>query len=268
VAPIRRAMRHRLRVTAFTLFTILLGTASAHAQLPAEDHVVELGVMFWKPSPELILSTDALAGAGVSEVDFVQEFGIEDKFFPEFRATLGRNHKFRASFVTFSYDAETTITRRIVFQGRTFNIGVPATADIKWNLYKFGYEWDFVSRERGFFGFIADLKYNKIQASIDSPALTSAAATDTTAPVPTIGVIGRGYVAPTVSITGEFSGFNINRDEFEGTFFDFDLYGTVSVGRNFGVQGGYRSVVVDYLVDEDTGDLKMKGPYFGAVVRF
>ena len=32
--------------------------------------------------------------------------------------------------------------------------------------------------------------------------------------------------------------------------------------------GRYRSVVVDYVVDEDTGHLKMKGLYFGAVVRF
>jgi hypothetical protein len=261
-------MRHLLRVFTLALFMVLLGTATAHAQLPAEDHVVELGVMFWKPSPQLTLSTDDLAGAGINEVDFVQEFGIEDKYFPEFRATIGRSHKLRASFVTFSYDAETTITRTIQFQGRTFNIGAPATADIKWNLYKFGYEWDFVSRERGFFGFIADLKYNKVVASIDSPALTSAAATDTTAPIPTLGVIGRGYLAPALSITGEFTGLSITRDEFEGKFFDFDLYGTVSFGRNVGVQGGYRSVVVDYLVDEDSGDLKMKGPYFGALVRF
>ena len=151
-----------------------------------------------------------------------------------------------------------------MFQGRTFTIGAPATADIKWKLCKFGYEWDFVSRERGFFGVIADLKYNKVEASIDSPVLTSAATTDVTAPVPTIGVIGRGYLAPAVSITGEFTGLSITRDDFDGKFFDFDLYGTVSFGRHFGVQGGYRSVVVDYLVDEDTGDLKMKGPYFGA----
>jgi len=173
-------MRHHARVITSALFTILLGTASAHAQ---NDQVVEIGVMFWKPSPELTLSTDALVGAGVNEVDFVQEFGIEEKNVPEFRASIGRNHKFRASFVTFSYDAETIITRTIVFQGRTFDIGAPATADIKWNLYTFGYEWDFVSRERGFLGIIMDLKYNMVEASIDSPALTAAATADVTAPV-------------------------------------------------------------------------------------
>ena len=268
VAPIRRTMRHDLRVIAIALFTILLGTSSAYAQLPAEDHVVELGVMFWRPSPELTLSTDTLTGAGVDEISFVQEFGIEDKYFPEFRATLGGTHKFRASFVTFSYDADAVISRRIVFQGREFNVGVPATADIKWNLYKFGYEWDFVSRERGFFGFVADLKYNRVEASIDSPVLTSAATAEVTAPIPTIGVIGRGYLAPIFSITGEFSGLKLTRGEDEGKLIDFDVYGTVSLGRNVGIQGGYRSVVVDYIVDEDTGDLKMKGPYFGAVVRF
>jgi hypothetical protein len=261
-------MRNRLCVIASCLCTLTLLAGRAHAQvLPAEDHVVELGVMFWKPSPELTLSTNALSGAGVNDVDFVQEFGLENKFFREFRASLGRNHKFRVNFVTIKYDAETTIRRTIVFQGRTFTIGAPASADIQWNLWKFGYEWDVVSRERGFLGFIADLKYNKIEASIDSPALTSAAATDTTAWVPTFGVIGRGYLAPMVAITGEFTGLSITRDD-EIKFFDFDLYGTVSFGRNVGVQGGYRSVVVDYLVDEDSGDLKMKGPYFGALVRF
>jgi hypothetical protein len=258
-------MRHHVRVIAGALFTILLGTSSADAQ---NNQVAELGVMFWKPSPTLTLSTDALVGAGVNEVDFVQEFAIEEKYFPEFRASLGRNHKFRASVVTFSYDAETTITRTIVFQGRTFTIGVPATADITWKLYKVGYEWDFVSRERGFFGLIVDLKYNKVEASIDSPALTEAATADVTAPVPTIGVIGRGYLAPAVSITSEFTGINLSPGDDKLEFLDFDLYGTITFGRNVGVQAGYRSVVADYIVDEDTGDLKMKGPYFGAVVRF
>jgi hypothetical protein len=81
-------------------------------------------------------------------------------------------------------------------------------------------------------------------------------------------VIGRGYIAPNVSVTGEFTGLSFNRADDEVKFFDFDVYGTISLGRNVGVQGGYRSVVVDYLVDEDSGDLKMKGMYFGAVVRF
>jgi len=248
-----------------SVLAVTLLASRAEAQ---EDHVGELGVMFWRPSPELTLSTDALAGSSTNEVDFVQEFGIEDKSFPEFRAVLGAGHKFRFSYVKFSYDAEATIQRTFTFQGRTFTVGAPASTDIKWDLWKLGYEWDFVRRERGFFGLFTDVKINKIQASVDSPALSSTASVDTTAPVPTVGVIGRGYVAPMVAITGEFSGLKVSSGDFEVKFTDFDISGTVTFGRHVGAQVGYRSVVVDYVVDEDTGDLKMQGPYFGGVVRF
>ena len=244
-------------------------TTCAHAQvLPAEDHVAEISVLAWRPSPELTLSTDALADSSVSEVDFVQEFGLQDSFLPEFRATIGRNHKFRLSYARIDYQEDATIQRTFTFQGRTFTLGVPASTDIKWDIWKIGYEWDFVSRERGFFGLVADVKYNKIEASIDSTALTSPAATDTSAPVPTIGVIGRGYVAPMVAITGEFTGLKISSGDFDVKFLDFDISGIVSFGRHVGAQGGYRSITVGYLVDGDSGDIKMQGPYFGGIVRF
>ncbi|MBI3050421.1 MAG: hypothetical protein HYY76_19170 [Acidobacteria bacterium] len=260
-------MHTRLFRLASCCLLVAAAAAPAQAQAP-ETHVAEIGLMLWRPSPELTLSADALAGSSINEVDFVEEFNIEDKWFPEFRAVLGRTHKFRMSYVKFSFDEDATIQRTFTFQGRTFTVGAPASTDIEWDLWKIGYEWDFISRERGFFGVVADLKYNKVEASVDSPALRSAAATDTTAPVPTIGVIGRGYVAPMVAITGEFTGLKIGSDDFDVKFTDFDINGTVLFGRHVGAQIGYRSVIADYVVDEDTGDLKMQGPYFGGVVRF
>lgn len=256
-------MRTRFVTAALCLSALSLFSTRAHAQ----GHAAEVGIMLWKPSPELVLSTDTLSGFSVSEVDFVQEFAIEDKWFPEYRATLGRSHKFRFGYVKFSYEADATIQRTFIFQGRPFTVGAPASTDIEWTLWKLGYEWDIVSREQGFFGVFTDLKINKVVASVDSPALRSAATTDVTAPVPTIGVIGRGYLSPQVAITGEFSGLKISNDEFDVKFLDFDIYGTIG-SRNSGVQIGYRSVIADYLVDEDTGDLKMKGMYFGGFVRF
>ena len=243
--------------------------APAAAQAP-NDQVVELGLTFFRPSPELTLSTDTLAGSSIDEVDFVQEFGIEDKSFPQFRAALGRNHKFRLSYVKFNYDQDAVIRRTFTFQGRTFTVNTPATADIKWDLWTFGYEWDFISRPQGYFGVIADLKYNKIQASIDSPALRSSAAADTTAPVPTIGVTGRGYLGSMVSVGGEFSGLKISSGDFDVKFTDFDINATIIPSPRIGIGGrvGYRSVIADYIVDEDTGDLKMQGPYFGFIARF
>lgn len=266
-------MSKRLCVVALCLGTLALPAARAHAQvppaevLPSEDHVVELGVMFWKPSPSLTLSTNALSGADVHNVDFVQEFAIEDKWFPEFRAVVGRKHKLRLSYVSLTYDADTTLQGTFTFNNQTFTIGAPASTNIKWDMWKFGYEWDFVSRLRGFAGLIADVKYNKIEASAESPLVTSAALADTVT-VPSLGLIGRVNISRIVALTGEFTGLTMNRAGFEAKIFDFDLYGTVSLGRNVGVEGGYRAMAMDYLVEADSGDLKMHGPYVGAVVRF
>jgi hypothetical protein len=50
--------------------------------------------------------------------------------------------------------------------------------------------------------------------------------------------------------------------------FDMDIYGTINLGRYLGVQFGYRSVTADYAVEQDAGDLAMKGTYFGGLIRF
>ena len=269
-------MAYRCWTCAFLLTLCAAVPANAQFNAPApptpgEDYRVELGAMFWSPTPELAINTNDLGIIGVGEVDFVQEFGIEDKRFTEFRVTLkpGRKHKLRFQYVPISYAEETTLERTIVFGGRTFTVGLPAAAEVEWNLWRFGYEWDFISRAGGFLGLVTELKYNDVRAQISSPIGVELG--EAKAPVPAIGLIGRGYLSEYISITGEFTGFKLPdsiSEEFEAEFWDFDLYGTVSLGRNVGVQGGYRSLDVEYIADEDLGRLKMKGIYFGGVVRF
>ena len=257
---------------------LLVGVSPADAQFeradppPAEDFRVEVGAMFFRPSPDLRIQTGALAQITSGEVDFVEEFNIEDRFFTEFRfvAKPGRKHKIRFNYLAVRFEESATLRRTITFGGRTFTIGVPAVADLNWDLWRFGYEWDFVARDRGFVGLIGELKHNRVGA--DLSALGIAAVThEANAPGPSIGIIGRGYPHPLVSITAEFTGFKVPdafSEEFEAELYDFDIYGTVSIGRHVGIQGGYRSIIAEYIVDEDTGDLKLQGPYFGGVVRF
>jgi len=272
----RGIMRNRSMLFVLCAGLLLAGRAEAQFAVsdpaPGEDYTVELGLMFWQPTPTLLIQTGALTQITGGEVDFVQEFGIENKRFTEFRivARPGRKHKIRFSRVAMRYDEEAILQRTVTFGGRTFNIGAPATADLKWDLYRIGYEWDFVARDRGFVGVIAELKHNKVSADVAAAGFGSEFY-EATAPVPSVGVIGRGYPHPAVSITAEFSGFKLPdtiSEEFEAKLFDFDIYGTVSIGRHVGIQGGYRSVVAEYVVDDDTGDLKLKGLYFGGLVRF
>jgi hypothetical protein len=272
-------------LAAVVLFVVLSSRAEAQFRVadPAsgENFHVELALMFWSPTPDIRIQTGALAAIGESEVDFVQEFGIEKKRFNEFRGVIkaGRKHKLRVSHVLMEYSESATLQRTVVFGGQVFPVSVPATADLSWRLWRFGYEWDFVARDRGLVGLITELKHNDVSASLAASGFGSEL-TEVQAPIPTIGIIARVYPDKHVSITAEFTGFKmpgfigsrisdaLEGDDFDAKMYDFDIYGTVSFGRNVGAQIGYRSVTADYLVDDDAGDLKMKGLYFGGLVRF
>ena len=91
------------------------------------------------------------------------------------------------------------------------------------------------------------------------------------APIPAIGGAVRGYVVPNISITGEVTGFKLPKNLIKNTtghYFDVDIYGTLNFTNSVGVQLGYRSFDVGYLVDTDTGSFTLKGMFFGIVARY
>jgi hypothetical protein len=259
----------RFGVFVSVLVVSLAASAPAAAQsdvMPAEKFRVEFGTEWWQPTPEISIRTDALASVGVSDFDFVDEFGIDSSWFAEFRAVLkpARKHKVRVSYVPVRYEQTAPLRTVLSFNGTTFSGS--ATANLKWNLWRFGYEWDFISRERGFVGFLGDVKYNKVSASVRGRG--AAEATEARAPIPGLGVIARAYAHPRVSISGEFTGFKVVGGEIEGSLFDFDISATANIFKSLGVQGGYRAVNADYTIDEDIGNLTLRGVYLGIVSRF
>jgi hypothetical protein len=57
-------------------------------------------------------------------------------------------------------------------------------------------------------------------------------------------------------------------EDYQASYYDFDLYGTVNFNNHIGAQVGFRRLSVFYKVEEDTGQMKLKGLYFGVVARF
>jgi hypothetical protein len=273
-------MRKRALSISSCVLAFLLAAAPAAAQYgvggfsnraTGENYRVEVGGYLWPPTPTVLITSESLGIIG-SQIDFVNDLGIEKKTFRQLKVVLrpGTKHKLRFEYTPIGYDAEGALRRTIIFNGQRFDVALPVQTDLTWRAFRFGYEWDFVYRERGFVGLLLELKYTDIQASL-SNVLVGTEFVRARAPIPAIGVIGRGYVLPNVSITGEYSLFKLPSsidEDYQGEYFDFDLYGTVNFTDNVGVQGGYRSITVFYLVDEDQGDLKMKGLYFGGVLRF
>lgn len=276
----------QIRQLAIASLLVLFAAARVEAQYsvvePAigENYHVELGAIFWTPTPGIVIASGSLAPLGSAGVDFVQEFGIANKRFTEFRGVLkGGKHKLRVGHVPIQYSETALLQRTVNFGGRTFNVSADASADLKWDLWRFGYEWDFVQKSRGLVGFITELKYSRVTADLRASDATGTVTSfnQVSAPIPTLGIIARAYPHKAVSVTMEYSGFKlpgfirdrfVDASNFDAHFKDFDINGVVSISRYFGVQGGYRSMTADYVIDSDAGDLSMKGPYFGGMVRF
>lgn len=235
-----------------------------------EDYHVEVTLLGWRPTPVFIINSESLGILG-TDVDLVQDLGIQNKTLREFRAVLrpARKHKFRFHYLPMQYLADTVIQREFIFNALRYQVGLPVTTTAQIKTWRVGYEFDFIHRERGYLGFLADLKYTDVDVELDSPL--GIEFTKQGAPIPSFGGTGRAYLSPNVSITGEITFFKVPEnlsEQYGGRYFDYDFYGTVNFTRNVGAQLGYRSVEAFYEVNNDRGDLQFKGWYFGGVLRF
>ena len=266
-------------VVCVSLAAVLLAAVPAHAQYkfqPAstratgENYHIEISGNLWDPTPDMIISSESIRGIIGSDIDFVTDLGIEKSWFTQLKvvARPGTKHKIRFEYTPIHYEAKGVLKRNLIFNGIEFPVSIPVASDVTWRAYRFAYEYDFVYRDRGFVGMVLEAKYTDVEASLTN--VIDSEFVHARAPIPAIGVIGRGYVAPNISITGEFTFFKVpDIDEnYGGHYLDFDLYGTVNFTNNVGAQAGYRSFDVVYKVERDTGDLQVRGLYFGGVVRF
>jgi hypothetical protein len=279
-------MRTRLFAASLCLFAGLAAAAPAEAQYKprkpgtsnratGENYHFEVAGSIWDPTPDIVISSESLGILG-DQVDFVNTLGLQKTKFRQLKLVLrpGVKHKFRLEYTPIKYEAQQTVTTSFVFNGQRYSVGVPVTSEILWKAYRFGYEYDFLYRDRGFAGFLVEAKYTDITATLTANLLGAQDVEFTHArgPIPAIGVIGRGYIVPNISITGEFSGFpeigTTGSSRYGGKYYDFDLYGTVNFNDHVGAQLGYRSFDVTYKVNLDNGAMKLKGLYFGGVARF
>lgn len=262
---------------ALAVLVLLLSAVPARAQFPSrgagvvgEDYHVELSFNFWSPTPTAIISSEALGIIG-TDVDLVADLGIDKQLLKDVRVVLrpATKHRFRINYLPMNYDATTTLTREFIFNGLRYRPGLPVETTAQFKAWRFGYEYDFLYRERGFLGVLFDVKYTDVNVGLLSPIGDEF--TKAVAPLPTIGGVARFYAAKNLALNAEASYFKIPEsasEDYKGRYVDFDIYATFNPHKNLGVQAGYRSIDVFYDAKNDTGSLTFKGPYFGGTLRF
>ena len=279
-------VKNLVRLSVLSAVLSAFAAAPAHAQFtprsledPAtgEQFHVEGAIGFWMPSTSMTISSEALGIQG-SEINFKKDLGLNDGVFRELHLMLrpARKHKFRFQYIPIRFEQEAVLKRDVIFQGIRYRVGLPVNSQLEWKAYRFGYEYDFIARNRGFAGFILDAKYTNVTAALQSPI--DRESLHARAPVPTIGGIGRYYVVPNIAVTGELTFADIPDSvskKYQAHYVDLDIYGTLNFNNYFGVNGGYRTFDVGYnirdddkLAKTDSGSFVLKGFYFGAVARF
>ena len=264
---------------ALAVCVLALIAAPAHAQYrprpvastsPAETYHVELGAGFWYPGADMQIKS----GAGGSTVDLKQDLGLEDKKFTEFQVVIKAKlkHKIRVQLVPISYSQTGAPRSTVVFGGQVYPAGTPVTSTLDWKAWRFGYEYDFISNFRGFVGTIVDVKYTDVSATVTTAAAGGrSAAMSSQTPIPALGAIARLYFASNLSLTGELTGFKFPGGWIKSTsghYADMDVYAMLNFTDAVGMRAGIRRFDVEYIRADDTGTLKLSGPYLGVSVRF
>jgi hypothetical protein len=270
-------------VASLVMMAVVAASSTAYAQYRpstsfaeaaiGEDYHIEASYGWWNASPSLIVNSESLEILG-TDVDLVSDLGIEKKRLGMFDLVLkaGRKHRFRYQRLPLRYETDAfQVQRRFIFNGQSFDIGIPVTTSVDFTTHRFGYEYDFLYFRRGFIGALVDLKYTNVDLDLRSPIHSEFVSA--TAPIPTVGVVGRGYVLPNLAVNAELTLFRTPdglAEQLEGdaSYTDFDINGTFNFNKNVGFKMGYRRMSVFYDVELDTGDLKFKGLYFGGVVRY
>lgn len=238
-----------------------------------EDYHIEAAYGWWDAEPSLVVQSESLGILG-SNVDLISDLGVTQHRLGQFDVVLrpATKHRFRFQRLPIKYSVDAhQVTREFVFNGQRYTVGLPVTTNVDFTTFRFGYEYDFLYFRRGFIGALIDLKYTNVDISLESPI--GAEFVKSAAPIPTIGVVGRGYVLPNLAVNGELSFFRMPESlkeqlEGEGSFTDFDVNATYNFTKNFGAKVGWRQLSVFYDVEADTGELKFTGLYFGGVVRY
>lgn len=240
-----------------------------------EKYWVEVTGALWNPQLDGQISSEQFGLVGTT-IDFTNDLAYTATRFRDLRIVLRptKKSKFRVQYTPIRYEADTSFTRTIVFNGIAYPLGVPIESSFDWKVWRLGYEYDFLYRSRGFVGVLAEVRYTQMDARIatNSPAISPRYEEFTTsrAPLPAFGVVARAYPLQALAVNFEFSGMKFPRmaERYEGNYFEWDLNGTFNVTNNVGIQMGWRRSTTYLSIERDLGDLKFNGLWFGAALRY
>lgn len=231
-----------------------------------EDYNLEIEGRYWKPRLD---SAIKIVESGIgNEFKLVDDLGFEkDKDTGEGRVQIKfwRKHKFNFSFLPLKWDGDKVITRTIEFSGKTYTAGTRVQSKLNLNLFKAGYEYDFLTGKYGFLGAIIDVLIGNVAIELKAPELAIHEKEEVTAPLPMIGLVGRVYPFKWLNITAKVAGLPVGS---YGHILDAEASLHINPVKYVGLSGGYRYLEIRGRYNDNAVDFRLDGPFAALKIRF
>ncbi len=247
------------------IFAFLSWPFFSWAQI-GEDYNLEMEGRYWKPRLD---SAIKIVESGIgNEFKLVDDLGFDrEKDAGEGRLQIKffRKHKFNFSFLPLKWEGDKVITRDIEFSGKTYRAWNRVQSKLDLNLFKIGYEYDFLTGKYGFLGAVIDILIGNVGIELKAPELAIHEKEEVTAPLPMIGLMGRLYPFKWLNITAKFSGLPAGS---YGHILDAEVSLHINPVKYVGISGGYRYFEIRGRYNDNSVDFRLDGPFAALMIRF
>lgn len=237
--------------------------------LPVSSLAFEIGARgyYWFPSLDGTVKVDE-AGIIGTTLDFENDLGIEDENYPSVEVFVGGgNHHLSLTHTNIEYSGRKTLTREIIYRGKTYAVSDLVTSSIEYQMLDLHYQYDLLDLENILSGFslggVLQVKYLDGNVSLKATGIDEKE--DFTIPIPMVGLnLHIGILADILEarVRGTAIGYSGN------TIYEFMADISWTPFPFMDIHGGYKSFIIDIDEDDMVFDYDMSGPYVALTLSF
>lgn len=237
--------------------------------LPVSSLAFEIGARgyYWFPSLDGTVKVDE-AGIIGTTLDFENDLGIEDENYPSVEVFVGGgNHHLSLTHTNIEYSGRKTLTREIIYRGKTYAVSDLVTSSIEYQMLDLHYQYDLLDLENILSGFslggVLQVKYLDGNVSLKATGIDEKE--DFTIPIPMVGLnLHIGILADILEarVRGTAIGYSGN------TIYELMADISWTPFPFMGIHGGYKSFIIDIDEDDMVFDYDMSGPYVALTLSF
>ena len=232
----------------------------------------QLSIFYPDVSTTASLSNSAL-GRG-TQVNFEDDLDLTDRkalgaILGSVR--LGERWRIEAEYFGLNRSGSRALSKTINWGDNTYTVGTVVSSSFDSDVYRLSGGYSFIKNDKSEIGVALGLFVTDFKASLSASGI-GATASDTLAPLPTIGVYGAYAFTPRWLVSGRVDYFTLNYEDYDGSLTNAQLQVDYRFTRHFGAGVGYRFVRYDLEVTDNSWngsvEYKFQGPTIYGVVSF